>query len=155
MQCYASTYPFSYTSRAAVRYHHAYLASIGRFAEMAGPMLLCDHADLVGEQDVVVWLQDPNALADLVHIYHAELQSVYTDASDFGAPPGPGRTDASDSEPAARQKPSVTTHKPPLDKTMSAHYALESPEPLARAQTPPIDWKPDGVDVLKWLHIPA
>lgn len=116
---YAATYPSSHTPEALVHYHQAYLRSIGRYAELAGPMLVCDYADLVGEKDVVVWLQDTAALTELVRRYHGEVQSVYTEVAE------------------------------PI------HHALQAPEPLSQAQTPPIDWKPDGVDVLKWLHIPA
>jgi len=118
----------------AITYWKSYLESIDQQAYITGPVLITDNKGLAGMEKMVCWISNPDLPAkvrDMAERFGRQLQNVYV-------------TTASDHTAQQLQKA--------LPQIRLA--------PLSQAQSPPIDWEPDGMDVLNWLmtddlHPPA
>ena len=96
-----------------------------------GRALITCRADWPEQPGIVHWVQGgAREIADLLSRAGQAVQSVYMDA-----PPSTFRALLADSAPS------------PDDALRWSRRV----EPLAAAQAPPVDWKPDGVDPLEWL----
>lgn len=96
-----------------------------------GRALITCRADWPEQPGIVHWVQGgAREIADLLSRAGKAVQSVYMDA-----PPSTFRALLADSAPSP-------------DDAMQWSRRVE---PLAAAQAPPVDWKPDGVDPLEWL----
>ncbi|MGM0738103.1 MAG: hypothetical protein ACQETM_02915 [Bacteroidota bacterium] len=118
--------PPSHYRMAGVSYWRGYLKSTGRDVYDLGGQIITDDPDLLGKEHVVCWFKGNES--DLLRIagqFGSQLQNVYINA------------DQGDMLPRI-----------PESLADARHIRLE---PLSLAQSPPIDWRPDGVDVLGWL----
>lgn len=125
---YVKKNPFSRRSGPGTHYWKSYLKSMGRPVYQSGPVLITDDFDMAGKEDVICWVKgNAGTVARMADRFGPQLQHVYLAAS------------------------------PPNEKSPSANHSRVIRHPhirfasLSGAQSPPIDWQPDGVDVLRWL----
>ncbi len=118
--------PPSNLKNSGVGYWKSYLRSTGRDVFDLGGQIITDDSDLIGKQNVICWIKgsDEEVIRFAERFGH-QLQSVYVNA--------------------ARD---AVSEKAMYRMAGTGGVRLE---PLSDAQTPPVDWQPDGVDVLYWL----
>ncbi len=116
----------SFTSSSGANYWRSYLKSTGCDVFDMGGQIITDAPDLIGKQNVICWIKgDEGEVLRLAEKFGPQLQSVYVNA---------------DRNTIAAK---ITTR---LVEIKGVRL-----EPLSEAQSPPIDWQPDGVDILSWL----
>ncbi len=123
--------PPSPNHKQGANYWKSYLKSTGRDVYDLGGQIITDDADLMGRQDVICWVKGGvKDVERLARRFGPQLQSVYVNA-----------------DPAVAGTGGLIQPEP---YQLAASDGIRL-EPLRCAQTPPIDWQPDGVDVLSWL----
>ena len=116
----------SHYRKPGVSYWRSYLKSTGKEVYDIGSQIISDDHELIGREDVICWLTgDEEDVVRLARQFGPQLQQVYVYA---------GRE-------ALSQKGVRSLSDVPEIRL----------EPLSNAQSPPIDWQPDGIDVLEWL----
>ncbi len=116
----------SHWRKPGVSYWRSYLKSTGKEVYDLGGQIITDDPELIGRDDVICWLK--GSREDVVRLARQagpQLQQVY-----------------------------LYTGRDPLG--LESGELLQNSEeirmePLSKAQRPPIDWQPDGIDVLGWL----
>lgn len=111
-----------------VRYDAAYGAARGRSQVLIGSVLFREEPGWASRPGLVNWIQMD--AQEYLEQYASYFQSVYV--ADERMHSSEFLFDSKDTSPT---------------KT-------ELVEPLSAAQNPPLDWKPDGIDALKWLWDP-
>ncbi len=118
--------PPSQLKNPGVTYWKSYLKSTGREVYDLGGHIITDDRDLAGKENVICWIKGSDVeVTGFAEKFGSQLQSVYVNAD----------------RAAMSQK--VTSRLMASKKVRL--------EPLSEAQSPPVDWRPDGVDVLSWL----
>ncbi len=118
--------PPSHFRKPGVNYWRSYLKSTGKEVYDLGGQIITDDPELIGRKDIICWLKGSGEdAARLARQIGPQLQQVYVHA---------GRD-----EIAAKAAKKLTD---------IPEIRLEL---LSDAQTPPVDWQPDGIDVLAWL----
>jgi len=111
-------------------YWRSYLKSTGKEVYDMGSQIITDDHELTGREDVICWLTgNKEDVVRLARQFGPQLQQVYVNAG--------------------REELSQNSAAPPLSDVPEIRL-----EPLSEAQSPPIDWQPDGIDVLAWLWDP-
>ncbi len=121
--------PPSHYRKPGVSYWRSYLKSTGKEVYDIGSQIITDDHELMGREDVICWLTgNKEDVVRLARQFGPQLQQVYVYA---------GRETLSQNSAG------------PLSDVPEIRL-----EPLSEAQSPPIDWQPDGIDVLAWLWDP-
>ncbi len=119
----------SHYRKPGVSYWRSYLRSTGKEVYDIGSQIITDDHDLMGTEDVICWLTgNREDVVRLARQFGPQLQQVYMYA---------GR------ETLSRKGAGLLSDVPEIRL-----------EPLSEAQSPPIGWQPDGIDVLAWLWDP-
>ena len=104
-----------------VRWWRSYLRSVGKKVHDIGTQIVVDDPEMTGREGIICWVKG----------YDNELIRM-----------------------ARRFGPQLQSVYFPDDAGVPAALSGVDeirPEPLSVAQAPPIDWQPDGIDVLSWL----
>ncbi len=118
--------PSSQLKTPGVTYWKSYLKSTGREVYDLGGHIIADDRDLIGKENVICWIKGSDVeVTRYAEKFGPQLQSVYVNADH-----------------------AAMTKKVTPRLLASKEIRLE---PLSEAQAPPVDWRPDGVDVLSWL----
>ncbi len=119
----------SHYRKAGVSYWRSYLKSTGKEVYDIGSQIITDDHELMGREGVICWLTgNEEDVVPLARHFGPQLQQVYVNS---------GREELSPKSAG------------PLSDVPEIRL-----EPLSEAQSPPIDWQPDGIDVLAWLWDP-
>lgn len=131
-------------------YWFSYLKSTGRSAFMAGDFILTDDMTLAGKDGIICWMKGgKKEMASLSEFYGGVLQNIYVTTD-------PKRME----EKIRKQEKQEERNLNSLEGGKNKETKMDSSESifrfdsLSQAQSPPVDWQPDGVDVLGWLCFP-
>jgi len=152
-------------------YWKSYLRSMERPVIEAGPLTLTDDPEMAGREDMISWLSDSETeskVRDIAQKFGRQLQQVYvTDPAKYqsgetgSGESQSGETGSSESGLGESQPGKTRFEATQSGKTASGKEVFTGDGPVAGflrldylrcAQSPPIDWQPDGVDVLEWLQ---
>ncbi len=148
--------PPSHFRSPGVSYWRSYLNSTGKDVYDLGGQIITDDPELIGRDNVICWMRgDEDDVRRLVRQLGPKLQQVYVHSGQDA----PASQDTADSLDTAASLDTVASQDTVAGSAHEAGMAFHPLAgvpgirlaPLSEAQSPPIDWQPDGVDALSWL----